>query len=269
MDQGGQASRHARAEWPPHAAGSRYLIGVRVPAGMPRPAREAGLMKRRGRWRERWASLVGLLGHNRLGLVGLAMLGLAIGVAVFAPWIAPYDPEATIRVTIEDIYAKPSAAHLLGTDDGGKDVFSAFALRRPRLAGRRLLRVADLDAHRRKHWPDRRLLRRAAGQPAHAPDRHLPGDPRPAAHDRHRGDGRPQPVEHHHRHRDPGLDGDGAHRALAGVEPEGTPVRAARPGDRRRQLPHPAAAHLPARAASDGHEHRPGDLALDPRTNRR
>ncbi|MCX6071842.1 MAG: ABC transporter permease, partial [Chloroflexi bacterium] len=83
-------------------------------------------MKRRGRWRERWASIAGLLGHNRMGLVGLAMLGLAIGVAVFAPRIAPYDPHTTARVTIEDIYAKPSAAHLLGTDDGGKDVFSAF-----------------------------------------------------------------------------------------------------------------------------------------------
>ena len=84
------------------------------------------MIKRRGRWRERWASIVGLLGHNRMGLVGLAMLGLAIGVAILAPRIAPYDPDTTVRVTIEDIYAKPSAAHPLGTDDGGKDVFSAF-----------------------------------------------------------------------------------------------------------------------------------------------
>jgi peptide/nickel transport system permease protein len=61
-----------------------------------------------------------------MGLVGLAMLGLAIGLALFAPWLAPYDPEATERVTIEDIYARPSLAHPLGTDDGGKDVLSAF-----------------------------------------------------------------------------------------------------------------------------------------------
>ena len=46
-----------------------------------------------------------------------------------------------------------------------------------------------------------------------------------------------------------GWTGTARHRAFAGAEPEGTPVRAARPGDRRRQLPHPAAAHLPARAA--------------------
>jgi len=84
------------------------------------------MMKRRGPRREHTASIVGPLSHNRMGLVGLAMLALAVAVAILAPWIAPYDPETTVRVTIEDIYAKPSAAHLLGTDDGGKDVFSAF-----------------------------------------------------------------------------------------------------------------------------------------------
>jgi peptide/nickel transport system permease protein len=67
-----------------------------------------------------------LLGRNRLGIVGLTMVALALGVAIFAPWIAPYDPEATTRVTIEEIYARPSAAHILGTDDGGKDVLSSF-----------------------------------------------------------------------------------------------------------------------------------------------
>ncbi len=90
------------------------------------PGRGAGMMKPTARWRERLASVVRLFGRNRMGLVGLAMLGLAIGVAVLAPWIAPYDPETTGRVTIDDIYARPSAAHLLGTDDGGKDVLSAL-----------------------------------------------------------------------------------------------------------------------------------------------
>jgi peptide/nickel transport system permease protein len=104
----------------PRAFGPRRL----PEAGVPR--REAGRMKPAGRWQERRASVVRLFGRNRMGLVGLAMVGLAIAVAVFAPWIAPYDPEATVRVTIDDIYARPSAAHLLGTDDGGKDVLSAL-----------------------------------------------------------------------------------------------------------------------------------------------
>ena len=46
-------------------------------AGLPR--READPMKPTGRWRERRASVVRLFGRNRMGLVGLAMLGLAIG----------------------------------------------------------------------------------------------------------------------------------------------------------------------------------------------
>jgi oligopeptide/dipeptide ABC transporter ATP-binding protein len=62
--------------------------------------------------------------HHRMGIIGAAMLGLTLIVAVFAPFIAPYDPSATGHVSIEDIYQGPSARHILGTDDGGKDVFS-------------------------------------------------------------------------------------------------------------------------------------------------
>jgi peptide/nickel transport system permease protein len=54
------------------------------------------------------------------------MLLTALLVALLAPILAPYDPYATVRVTIEDIYRAPSAAHLLGTDDGGKDVLSSL-----------------------------------------------------------------------------------------------------------------------------------------------
>ena len=64
--------------------------------------------------------------RHRMGLVGVAMLGIALFVAIFAPFLAPYDPYATVRVTILDIYQAPSAAHWLGTDDGGKDVFSSL-----------------------------------------------------------------------------------------------------------------------------------------------
>ncbi|HCB07752.1 MAG TPA: ABC transporter permease, partial [Nocardioides bacterium] len=61
-----------------------------------------------------------------MGLVGLFMLVTVILMAVFAPYIAPYDPKEVIRVTIDDIYAPPSAAHWLGTDDAGRDVLSNF-----------------------------------------------------------------------------------------------------------------------------------------------
>jgi peptide/nickel transport system permease protein len=64
--------------------------------------------------------------RHRMGLVGAAMLALALFVAVFAPILAPYDPYASVRVTVFDIYQAPSAEHPLGTDDGGKDVFSSL-----------------------------------------------------------------------------------------------------------------------------------------------
>ncbi len=72
----------------------------------------------RGAWRS-------FLRH-RMGLIGAAMLGLAVLVALFAPLIAPYDPYANVRVNISDIYQAPSAEHLLGTDDGGNDVLSSL-----------------------------------------------------------------------------------------------------------------------------------------------
>ena len=78
------------------------------------------------RWRQNLASFGKTLVRSRMGLVGLTMLTVAIAAAVLAPWIAPYDPRASIRVSTEDIYARPSSGHWLGTDDGGKDVFSAF-----------------------------------------------------------------------------------------------------------------------------------------------
>lgn len=64
--------------------------------------------------------------RSRMGLVGLAMLILVVGMALFAPWVAPYDPYEVVRVSIDDIYAPPSAAHWLGTDDAGRDVLSNF-----------------------------------------------------------------------------------------------------------------------------------------------
>jgi peptide/nickel transport system permease protein len=66
------------------------------------------------------------LRRNPMGLVGLVMLLLVVGMAVFAPWLAPYDPYASVRARIDTIYAPPSAEHPLGTDDGGKDVLSQF-----------------------------------------------------------------------------------------------------------------------------------------------
>lgn len=84
------------------------------------------LRGRLDRWRDGLRAFWRAYRRNTLGLIGAAMLAIAIFVAVLADAIAPYDPYAPIQVRIDDIYAPPSPAHWLGTDDGGKDVLSAF-----------------------------------------------------------------------------------------------------------------------------------------------
>ncbi len=51
---------------------------------------------------------------------GLLVLGVFI-VAIFAPYISPYDPSA---IDIKDILVGPSMSHPFGTDDLGRDVLS-------------------------------------------------------------------------------------------------------------------------------------------------
>lgn len=53
--------------------------------------------------------------------VGAAIVGAYVLVAIFAPLLAPYDPLAQAPLMA---LANPSRAHLLGTDELGRDVFS-------------------------------------------------------------------------------------------------------------------------------------------------
>ncbi len=53
--------------------------------------------------------------------VGGAILAAWVLLALGAPWIAPYDPNA---IDLRGILAAPSAAHPFGTDQLGRDVLS-------------------------------------------------------------------------------------------------------------------------------------------------
>lgn len=64
------------------------------------------------------------LPRNRLALAGAGMLLFALGLAVFAPLLAPEDPRRAQLATTYSIYAAPDAQHWLGTDDAGRDVLS-------------------------------------------------------------------------------------------------------------------------------------------------
>lgn len=55
-----------------------------------------------------------------LALMGLAVIGAWVVIAIFAPLIAPYNPLAQQF----NILAAPSAVHWFGTDELGRDVFS-------------------------------------------------------------------------------------------------------------------------------------------------
>ena len=59
--------------------------------------------------------------RSPFGAAGLALFGALLLTALFAPLIATQDP---IALTPRDALQGPSSAHLFGTDDLGRDVFS-------------------------------------------------------------------------------------------------------------------------------------------------
>lgn len=59
--------------------------------------------------------------QNKLAVFGLVMLSIIVFSAIFAPWIAPHDPDFQ---NLRNRLAAPSAEFLLGTDHLGRDIFS-------------------------------------------------------------------------------------------------------------------------------------------------
>ena len=75
-----------------------------------------------------------LYGFRRspVAVVATLVVLLCVGAAVLAPWIAPYDPFDLASLNLMDSLIPPaflpdgSAAHLLGTDNQGRDLLSAM-----------------------------------------------------------------------------------------------------------------------------------------------
>ena len=68
-------------------------------------------------WRDAWRRLI----RNRLAVAGLVIVVALTLVAIFGPWLTPYD------FLSQDLNARnlaPSLAHPFGTDDLGRDVLS-------------------------------------------------------------------------------------------------------------------------------------------------
>src|SRR5258708_22478593 len=81
-----------------------YVPAVDTAAESPRPSREG---------------IIGFCRRQPLGTVGLALVLAAAGLS--AEWIAPYSPTSNDFAVMTE---PPSWAHLMGTDQFGRDLFS-------------------------------------------------------------------------------------------------------------------------------------------------
>jgi nickel transport system permease protein len=64
-----------------------------------------------------WRSLL----SRKLVWMALPAIGAILGMALFAPWIAPHDPD---QIDLARKLLPPGAGHLLGTDHLGRDILS-------------------------------------------------------------------------------------------------------------------------------------------------
>jgi peptide/nickel transport system permease protein len=69
-----------------------------------------------------WLRRLGLIRESPVGMIGAFLVLFWVVVAIFAPWLAPYDPNANNYQALLD--PTPSAEFLLGTDNQGRDILS-------------------------------------------------------------------------------------------------------------------------------------------------
>jgi peptide/nickel transport system permease protein len=82
------------------------------------PTTVAARPGRAARW---WAVSRDFARRRPLGAIGAVVIVFMLGVAAFAPLIAPYDP---LAVDFGQMLSAPSAQHWLGTDAFGRDVLA-------------------------------------------------------------------------------------------------------------------------------------------------
>src|SRR5207247_2132273 len=107
--------------------GSEYLVTARAnalrdrAAGLRATAVGSRIAKDANSPQSQWAAARRRFVHSGTGMLGAALLVLFLLVAVFAAQVSPYDPiHQDFRIERET----PSAEHLMGTDEFGRDVFS-------------------------------------------------------------------------------------------------------------------------------------------------
>lgn len=68
-----------------------------------------------------WVDVIKRLLHYKVAVAGFIGLMLLILISIFAPLIAPYDPTEMDLINMNSV---PTAAHIMGTDALGRDIFS-------------------------------------------------------------------------------------------------------------------------------------------------
>jgi len=68
-----------------------------------------------------WTDAFRRMRRNPSAIIGLAIIGFVVFMAIFAPFLAPYDPT---RGNLAESYLPPSAEHWFGTNVQGQDVLS-------------------------------------------------------------------------------------------------------------------------------------------------
>ena len=84
-------------------------------------AQEAERAQGKGRASNYWAVSWQIFRKNKLGMACLAIVVLLAVIAILAPVLSPYDPDAQ---TLTDMLLRPGGAHPFGTDEFGRDILS-------------------------------------------------------------------------------------------------------------------------------------------------
>jgi len=83
---------------------------------------DAAIIAHKGTWQEVWERFR----KDKFAVVGLAVIGILVFVAITAPWIAPHDPTTQYDdgLTMQGMPVGSSSKFLLGTDTLGRDLLS-------------------------------------------------------------------------------------------------------------------------------------------------
>jgi len=115
-----EPSSHRPNEEPPSdslIADETIALGESLPVAHVPGEDETLHEKADNRWIEMWRSLAA----NKVALASLFFIIFLVFVAVFGPYLTPYNP---IETHMANALKPPSAAHWFGTDQLGMDIFS-------------------------------------------------------------------------------------------------------------------------------------------------